>query len=260
MPNKGKVLVIDDNLDAVEVLKRALTENEYEVITSFSGEEGLNMALSEKPDCVLLDVMMPGMSGFHICKTLKRDMALALPVVILSAKSSAKDISYAKSMGADDYLTKPVSSRRLVAAIDAAITAGAQAHGMFSGGMAQYTLMLASKNVKTIYQLRQLVEGLSAAGTRKHKLIQAESAVQAERVTKTETIDLIIVDGHLPAEGASVLCRSIKTDPKRKKIPVIALMPGADDGIKYAWADDRFAEPIDTAALVAAIKRHLGES
>lgn len=259
MPNKGKVLVIDDNLDAVEVLKRALTENEYEVITSFSGEEGLNMALSEKPDCVLLDVMMPGMSGFHICKTLKRDMGLALPVVILSAKSSAKDISYAKSMGADDYLTKPVSSRRLVAAIDAAITAGAQAHGIMAG-MAQYTLVLASNNVKTIYQLRQLVEGLSAAGTRKHRLIQAESAMRAERVTKAEMIDLIIVDGHLPAEGASVLCRSIKTDPKRKKIPIIALMPSANDDIKYAWAEDRLTEPIDTTALVAAIKRHLGES
>ena len=255
MPGKGKVLVIDDNPDAVEVLRNTLTDNGYDVVSTLSGEDGLKMALSEHPNCVLLDVMMPGISGFNICKTLKRDMGLSLPVVILSAKSGAKDISYAKSMGADDYLTKPVSARRLLTAVDAAVSAGAH-HGTMAGTTLD-TVLIVSHNVKTVYQLRQFVEDLSSRDIHRHRVLQAESCPQAERLSKSETIDLVIIDCTLPGDAGSKLCRSLKTDLKRKSIPIIALLGKAEDDIKYAWADDRLTQPINTAALLAAVKRHL---
>jgi DNA-binding response OmpR family regulator len=255
MPSKGKVLVIDDNPDAVEVLRHALTDAAYEVITAYSGEDGLKLIQAERPDCVLLDVMMPGTSGFQVCKTIKHDMGLGLPVVILSAKSGAKDISYARAMGADDYLTKPVSGRKLTAAIDAAISGTVRRIAVTDMGSDK--LLVVTHQMKMLSLIRQILEGSAATGTGRYKLVHAESCQHADTMTKTEAPALVVVDGHLPGDGASMLCRSLKTDPKRKHIPVIVLTPSAQDDVRFAWANERLPEPIDGARLLECIKRHL---
>jgi len=125
MPPKARVLVIDDNPDAVEIMRIALADNDYDVVACLSGDEGLKRVQAEQPDCIVLDVMMPEMNGFNVCQSL-HEMGITTPVVILSAKSDLKAVARAKELGVFEYLTKPVSDQRLAKTVAAAIAAAAR--------------------------------------------------------------------------------------------------------------------------------------
>ncbi|MBM4048102.1 MAG: response regulator [Planctomycetes bacterium] len=111
---KGKrILVVDDEPDTVETVKDMLELHGYEVVCAYDGEEAVKKAQTEKPNLVVLDVMLPKMNGFQVCKVIKdptnpknKDCWRA-PVVILTAKSKGQDIQYAKHVGADAFVRKP---------------------------------------------------------------------------------------------------------------------------------------------------------
>jgi len=103
-----KVLVVDDEERVREMLGFRLRLFGYEVLKASNGEEALEVATREKPDLVLLDIMMPGMDGFQVCSRLKRNEETKdIPVVILTAKADAKDVTRAVNSGASDYVVKP---------------------------------------------------------------------------------------------------------------------------------------------------------
>ncbi|MCH7990507.1 MAG: response regulator [Planctomycetes bacterium] len=111
-----KILVVDDIPDNVTLLRDDLIDDGYDVLTAGSGEEALRVAASEHPDLVLLDLMMPGMDGFEVCRRLKADAHLqAIPIVIVSASHSVDDVIKGLELGADDFITKPLN-RQIVAA------------------------------------------------------------------------------------------------------------------------------------------------
>jgi DNA-binding response OmpR family regulator len=118
---KQRILVVDDEPDMVEMLKMALETASYDVITAYDGGEGVDKARNEKPDAVILDLMMPGKDGFQACKELKRDPQTAeIPVLVLTAIGQRlSHTRYAKSMGlgleAEDYIDKPVDTTILLA-------------------------------------------------------------------------------------------------------------------------------------------------
>ena len=94
----------------------------YQAIPAETGEEGLRLIRSEKPDLIVLDLMLPGVDGLEVCRTLKRDPATeAIPLVMLTAKGEESDIVTGLELGADDYLTKPFSPRVLTARIRAVL-------------------------------------------------------------------------------------------------------------------------------------------
>jgi len=112
---KGKILVVDDENYILHILDFSLGAEGYEVITAEDGEEAVRKCREEKPDLVVLDVMMPKMDGFEACRTIKRDSETAdTPVILLSAKSRDVDQKQGYEAGADDYITKPFSPGRLV--------------------------------------------------------------------------------------------------------------------------------------------------
>ena len=115
---KEKILIIEDEEDLVKGLKINLVDEGYEVDFSLNGKEGLRKALTDKVDLILLDIMLPGMSGLEICKELRRNK-IDIPILMLTAKGEEIDKVIGLEMGADDYISKPFSIRELLARVKA---------------------------------------------------------------------------------------------------------------------------------------------
>lgn len=105
-----RILVVEDEPDLRELFKTTLEYLNYEVITCTNGEDAIRLTYEERPSLVFLDVVMPGMSGFEVCRFLKNDNATKdIFIVIVSALSREVDYEMSIEVGADDYITKPVS-------------------------------------------------------------------------------------------------------------------------------------------------------
>jgi two-component system alkaline phosphatase synthesis response regulator PhoP len=109
-----KILIIEDEEDLVKGLKINLVDEGYEVDYALNGTVGLEKALAEKPDLILLDIMLPGMNGLDVCKEL-RLKNIDIPILMLTAKGEEIDKVIGLEMGADDYISKPFSIRELLA-------------------------------------------------------------------------------------------------------------------------------------------------
>ncbi len=112
-----KVLVIDDEQPIVEILKFNLAKEGYSVLEAYDGATGLDLALSENPDLILLDVMLPKMDGFEVCRKIREKSSV--PIIMLTAKEEEVDKVLGLELGADDYMTKPFSVRELTARVKA---------------------------------------------------------------------------------------------------------------------------------------------
>ena len=115
---KEKILIIEDELDLVKGIKMNLVDEGYEVDYAITGKEGLEKGLKEKPDLILLDIMLPGIDGLEICKELRRNK-VDIPILMLTAKGEEIDKIIGLEIGADDYISKPFSIRELLARIKA---------------------------------------------------------------------------------------------------------------------------------------------
>lgn len=115
---KGRVLIVEDELHMREALQKCLEAEGYRVLTAANGESGLRAALRDRPDLVLLDIMMPRLDGFAVCAELRR-LANPVPVLMLTAKGQVEDRVRGLDAGADDYLLKPFSTEELLARVRA---------------------------------------------------------------------------------------------------------------------------------------------
>jgi len=116
---KSKILVIDDDPDAVETMTAILETRDYEVVTALSGLEGITKAREEKPDLIIMDVMMPKLDGFTICKMIKDNEEIKnIPVILLTGKGLVGDVEKGFAAGASDYMIKPIDWERLFVKIE----------------------------------------------------------------------------------------------------------------------------------------------
>lgn len=113
----GKILVVDDEQPIADILKFNLEKEGYEVICAFDGGTAVELALSEKPDLMLLDLMLPVKDGMDVCREIRQ--RLHMPIIMLTAKDTELDKVLGLEMGADDYVTKPFSTRELLARVKA---------------------------------------------------------------------------------------------------------------------------------------------
>jgi two-component system, OmpR family, alkaline phosphatase synthesis response regulator PhoP len=117
-----KIVVIEDETDILEVIAYNLKREGYEVITSTSGEDGLEKIEKSKPNLVVLDLMLPEVDGIELCRKLKSDpVTQAIPVIMVTAKGEESDVVLGLGVGADDYVTKPFSPRELTARVKAVL-------------------------------------------------------------------------------------------------------------------------------------------
>jgi len=118
----SRVLVVDDDADIRELVAFKLEQAGFEVASAADGQLGLEAALRSRPDLVLLDLMMPKLSGLEVCRRLRGHQATAAtPVILLTAKAQEADLQRAFSAGADDYVVKPFSPRELVTKVQAVL-------------------------------------------------------------------------------------------------------------------------------------------
>ena len=120
MEQKKTVLIVEDEKNIVDILRFNLQREGYETLEAFDGEAGLQMARTRHPDIILLDVMLPKMNGFDVCRALRQD-GDNVPVLILTAREEEADKVLGLEIGADDYITKPFSMRELMARVKANI-------------------------------------------------------------------------------------------------------------------------------------------
>lgn len=115
----ARILVIEDDPDALRFAQYTLEQQGYQVLTAANGLEGLRKIREEKPDLIVLDIMLPGMDGFQLCRRLRAtESGAKLPILMLTAKARGGDRDTGFRLGADQYLTKPASPDQLVASVE----------------------------------------------------------------------------------------------------------------------------------------------
>jgi two-component system phosphate regulon response regulator PhoB len=122
---KESIVVIDDEEDIRELIRYNLSKEGFNVACAVSGEEGVALVQKERPDLVILDLMLPGIDGLEVCRRLKADPILtAIPIVMVSARGEEPDVVSGLELGADDYVSKPFSPRVLLARVKSVLRRG----------------------------------------------------------------------------------------------------------------------------------------
>jgi two-component system, OmpR family, response regulator len=114
-----KVLVVDDEKKIVDIIRAYLEKDGYQVIPSFDGKTALNIALSQQPDLIILDLMLPEISGWDVCRSIRKQSEV--PIIMLTARDEVTDKIIGLEMGADDYITKPFDPKELVSRVRAVL-------------------------------------------------------------------------------------------------------------------------------------------
>lgn len=201
-----KILIIEDDKNIVELVKFNLEREGFRVLTASTGPAGLEMALKGKAAAVLLDLMLPELSGLDICKTLRQNSKTqSLPIIMLTAKGTEADKVVGLELGADDYITKPFSPRELVARLKAVLRRSQEkpAEEIFKSGtievdVARHELRLKGKPVEITAKEFELLRVLMSSGGRVltrgvllEKIWGCDDSINME----TRTVDMHI--GHL---------------------------------------------------------------
>src|SRR5882724_10489050 len=129
----ARILVVDDEPEITRALRSILTGNGFEPLVATTGEEALDHVERRRPDLMLLDLVLPGIDGLEVCRIIRQDRGLDLPIIVLSAQGEEEAKVKALDLGADDYLTKPFGVRELLARMRAALR---RAGGGRSAGLA----------------------------------------------------------------------------------------------------------------------------
>lgn len=131
---KGTICIVEDEEDIRDILCIQLQREGYETVTAASGEEGVKLIRERKPQLVLLDLMLPGMDGLDVCRTLRQDKELKeTPIIMITARGEEADIITGLEMGADDYITKPFSPRVVISRMKSVLRRGKKSQSDASG-------------------------------------------------------------------------------------------------------------------------------
>ncbi|MBX7236190.1 MAG: response regulator transcription factor [Caldilineales bacterium] len=181
-----KILLIEDDRLIAESLVRTLRRLGYEVCHAADGAAGLRLALSEKPDLVILDLMLPGLNGWEVCKRIRRESVV--PILMLTALNEETDRILGLELGADDYVTKPFSSRELAARIKAMLR-----RVEFDAAQARDKKVLAFGNLQIDLVGRQVFKGGQGLRLRykEFELLSLLASRAGEVVTRAEIFDKV---------------------------------------------------------------------
>jgi len=256
MAQQPTVLVIDDSHDTLEVLRAFLEDKGFRVLTAPDGPQGVELARRHAPQCVILDIMMPEMSGYQVCRQLRAIPDCEhLPIVILTARKAHRDASYARTVGADGFLTKPVRPAQLLAALRKHIGGTATPAGARQLGRVH---LIAVTTDRTF--LRGLTVAVDAhnfvgqAASRYH-LADAANLADARAAIARLHPAAVIVDAKAQPEGADLIVRKLKADPNHGALPTLVVRHRKADDLKLARADARLPGQRGAKEIIAAVTR-----
>jgi two-component system cell cycle response regulator len=271
----GRILVVDDIPANVRLLEAKLSSEYFDVITASSGPQALDVARAEAPDIVLLDVMMPGMDGFEVCKRLKASpQTTHIPVVMVTALSDVSDRVRGLEAGADDFLTKPVRDVALFARVRSLIRLKMV---MDEWRLRQQTSSelgivppTATPEHESYHQARILICEASPIETANlqevlardgHDLQVAATIADSQRLAASSELDLVIVDLALGDDEALRLCSHLRAQEKTRQTPIL-LIAEEDQTAKLAKSldlgvNDYLMQPVDRNELLARVRTQI---
>ena len=270
----ARVLVVDDILANVKLLEARLTAEYFEVLTANSGRAALDIISRERVDVVLLDVMMPGMDGFEVCRQIKHNPLLShVPVIMVTALDQPSDKVEGLEAGADDFLTKPVddialitrvrSLARLKVLADELMMRASTTQDLrldcrgaagWAGTIAHGRILLVEDHQRSA---QRIVEGLANAHA-----VEVEANPQTALLRlASECFDLLIVSLSLCDADGLRLCSQVRSLDRTRHLPIVMLVDPGDDARLLRGLDmgvnDYVVRPLDRNELLARIKTQI---
>lgn len=269
----ARVLVVDDILSNVKLLEAKLTAEYFEVVTAFNGQECLARIQETIPDIVLLDVMMPGMDGFEVCRRVKSNPRTAhVPVVMVTALDQPSDRVTGLEAGADDFLTKPVDDSALFARVrnlvrlkmmtDELRMREATGQGMGLIDPAEtLTDCNRSGRVLVIEDRAESATWFSASLQPDHEVAAVDTFEEALVRVKGGDFDLIVVSLGMRGFDGLRLCSQLRSLPEGRYVPILVIVSDGDRR-KLTQAlemgvNDYLTRPVDKNELVARVRTQL---
>jgi two-component system cell cycle response regulator len=271
----ARVLVVDDILPNVKLLEAKLSSEYYDVLVATGGEEALKKVVSDAPDIVLLDVMMPGMDGFEVCKKIKHNPETAhIPVVMVTALTDTEDRVYGLEAGADDFLSKPVNDTALMARVRSLVRLKMTVDEwrVRENTASQLGVVGKKSNVmdEPVEDARILIvedQGFEsekftrALRTDKDDLVVVSNGAEAMGHLSGEDYDLMVVSLNLREEDGLRLCSHLRSNEKTRSTPI--LMVAEDDDLERVahgleiGAHDYIMRPVDRNEFLARCRTQI---
>jgi two-component system, cell cycle response regulator len=269
----ARVLVVDDILSNVKLLEAKLSAEYFEVVAAFSGPEALAKIEEYEPDIVLLDVMMPGMDGFEVCRRIKQNNKVAhIPIVMVTALDQSSDRVIGLEAGADDFLTKPVDDAALFARVRSLVRlkmlmdelrmreATGQSMGLVDPA-ATLAQIAPRGQILTVEDRHESSVWLSQALQPENNVDVVSTFEEALMNVRDNVYDLIIVSLGVRGFDGLRLCSQIRSLPEGRNVPILVVVSeGERRKLNHALdmgVNDYLARPIDKNELLARVRTQL---
>ncbi len=256
-----KILFVDDDIDFATANKKILEQAGYEVVLSHNGKNGLESVKKEKPDLIVLDVMLPDINGFTVCRELKQNpSSTSIPIVLLTAIGSTPE-SYAENIAkehdADQYLSKPIESKKLLETINNLLI---QTKPAPKEERAKAKILLVDDDSDFLEATRQILIA------NRYEVIIARDGDEGIAKARHENPDLIFLDVVMPGKDGYTVCHELRKIAQTRPIPIIMLTAVGQQFSKPEYAvdiaidhlaDDYIDKPVETHTLLRKIEKHL---
>ncbi|WP_262695565.1 PleD family two-component system response regulator [Kordiimonas aquimaris] len=271
----ARVLVVDDVPPNVKLLEAKLTSEYFDVLTAYSGPEALDIISREHPDIILLDVMMPGMDGFEVCKRIKADPTTAhIPVVMVTALDQPSDRVAGLEAGADDFLTKPVQDLAMFARVRSLVrlkvmmdelrnrkTTGASLGWDEEEGVAFDVTAPIDGSILIVDEQERVFERIAKALEGVGQLEFIPGGDDAAEKAREKNFDLIIVSLTMRDTDGLRVCSKLRSFEETRHVPILVMV---DDGntkllvrALEMGVNDYVVRPVDKLEFLARVKTQL---
>ena len=270
----GRVLVVDDILANVKLLDARLTAEYFEVLTAFSGEEALAVLRAERVDVVLLDVMMPGMDGFEVCRRIKASPKTThVPVVMVTALDQTSDKVQGLEAGADDFITKPVDDIALVTRVKnlarlktlndemmLRMATGAQI-GALPGSSLTWPKTESGGRILLVEDNERVARLVVSVLGKLHQVdVEPDLPTALARLGEAQ-YDVLIVSLNLAGADGLRLCSQVRSLERTRHLPIVVVVqPGEDARLLRALdmgVNDYLTRPVDRNELLARVRTQI---
>ncbi|MGD9806183.1 MAG: PleD family two-component system response regulator [Hyphomicrobiaceae bacterium] len=270
----ARVLVVDDILANVKLLEARLAAEYFEVLTANGGRGALDILARERVDVVLLDVMMPGMDGFEVCRLIKQNPRLAhVPVVMVTALDQPSDKVEGLEAGADDFLTKPVDDIALITRVRSLArlkvladelmmrASTTEVLGLDPGSIAVWAEATAHGHVLLVEDHQRSAQRIVEGVAKTHSIVVENDPQAALLLLAVQSFDLLMVSLSLSNADGLRLCSQVRSLDRTRHLPIIMLVDPGDEARLLRGLDmgvnDYVVRPLDRNELLARIKTQI---